>query len=970
MRIQGDIDDLTVTADLTGPAGTFAYDGRVDAYPKTYAARGTLTFSNLDVRTLLANDTLPSMSLTGRIEADISADSASLDSTLASLAGVVSLNLDRSLLDSMRVYQAIARLGFIGGRMRVDSARVETLAGMFTARGGIGLAHGTSDSLRFTLRVDSLGGIRRYLGRPDSIAVMDDGNGAPADSLGGRIAVDGWLHGAIDSLGVDGELEARDLWLRGDHAKLVGGRFAFADVTDSIRGAVEVRVDTAVVAGVAIDSAGLGFRANDRTHGEFGLLAASANGPQLSLHGAGTIVGDTTLVTLDTLTLTVRDHRLTLDRATQITVAPDGIALDSIRIRDINGGTFTIVGTVPVTAPIALSVRADSVELGDIGELIQANVPFGGLASVNVDVSGVRTAPRMTLVGSLDAPRFGDVRLDRATLDGTYAARRMSATVDLLRQGRSALAITASIPVDLAFVSVPRRMLSDSLSGSIRSDSVELAILETLSPQVVNASGMFAANLQIGGVWPRPRLDGNVTIGGGALGLAPMGAVRLTDLNANLDFVGDSIAISQFSVATREERIGSLSLRGYTSLADWENPRFSLELTARDFHIIERPRIAHLDVSAGLKLEGSYDRSQLTGSIVVERGTVFIPELIEKQVVSLDSPELYSIIDTTLTMNRTLLPKPPPEMVRNLSVENVQVRMGNDVWLRSAEANINLGGAVNVTVGRSSDANRLAELALDGTLTTNRGTYRLNLGIVQRTFVVENGRVQFLGDPDFNPLLDINALHTVRRVSTTTFAEQDVRIRVHIGGTLAQPQLSLSSADSLLNISQTDLFSYLVTGAPSFNVDNQSATTSLLRSFGSYLGDWIRGGLGFIDVVDLELGRQGVSDPAYTRGLNSLFGGARLTVGQQIGDRAFVSANTGLCHVTALLGGSSSGTNPNFADAIGVKLDYRLSDNLGLSAGYEPSTNALLCSAGVNAARGFAPTPRQWGFDIFRTWKF
>jgi len=971
MRIQGDIDDLAVTADLTGPAGTFAYDGRVDAYPKTYGAQGTLTFLNLDVRTLLANDTLPSTSLTGRIEADISADSASLDSTLASLAGVVSVNLDRSLVDSVRIYQAIARLGFTGGRMRVDSVRVETLAGAFAARGGIGLARGTSDSLRFGVRVDSLGGIRRYLGATDSILVTDDGNGAPADSLDGRVAVDGWLRGSIDSLSVDGEVVGRDIWVRGDRAKLVGGTFVLADITDSISGTVVVRVDTAVVAGVAVDSAALAFRANDRTHGEFGLFAASANGPQLSLYGAGTIIGDTTLVRLDTLTLAVRDHRLTLDRATEIVVRPDGIVLDSIRVRDINGGTFTVVGNVPVTEPIALTVRADSVELGDIGELIQANVPFGGLASVNVDVSGVRSDPRMTLVGSLDAPRFGDVRLDRATLDGTYSARRVSANVDLLRQGRSALAITASIPVDLAFTSVPRRMLSDSLSGSIRSDSVELAILETLSPQVVNASGMFAANLQIGGVWPRPTLNGYVMIAGGALGLVPMGAVRLTDLNANLDFTGDSIAITRFTVATREERIGTLSLRGYTSLADWENPRFSLEVTARDFHVIERPRIAHLDVSGGLKLEGSYDQSQLTGSVTVERGTVFIPELIDKQVVSLDSPELYSIIDTTLTMNRTLLPKPPPELVRNLSVENVQVRMGNDVWLRSAEANINLGGAVNVTVGRSSEASRpLAQLALDGTLTTNRGTYRLNLGIVQRTFVVENGRVQFFGDPDFNPTLDINALHTVRRVSTTTFAEQDIRIRVNIGGTLAQPQLSLSSADSLLNISQTDLFSYLVTGAPSFNVDNQSATTSLLRSFGSYLGDWIRGGLGFIDVVDLELGRQGVSDASFTQGLNSIFGGARLTVGQQIGDRAFVSANAGLCQVTALLGGSASGANPSFADAIGVKLDYRLSDNLGLSAGYEPATNALLCSAGVNAARGFAPTPRQWGFDIFRTWRF
>jgi acetyltransferase len=47
-----------------------------------------------------------------------------------------------------------------------------------------------------------------------------------------------------------------------------------------------------------------------------------------------------------------------------------------------------------------------------------------------------------------------------------------------------------------------------------------------------------------------------------------------------------------------------------------------------------------------------------------------------------------------------------------------------------------------------------------------------------------------------------------------------------------------------------------------------------------------------------------------------------------------------------------------------------LAENVGVSAGFEPPTSALLCNAGIGAARGFAPTPRQWGFDIFRTWRF
>ncbi len=966
LRLQGSIDDLSITTELTGPGGTFSYDGRVDAYPRSYAARGALTFSNLDVRTLLANDTLPVTSLNGRVDLDVAADSASRDSTLTSLTGLVSATIDRSVVDSIRVYQGVARLGFDKGRVRVDTLRIETTAGVVLAHGAFGLTPVVSDSLTYRVSIDSLGGLRRYFGT----TVTQGVSVATTDSIDGSVVVTGRVGGSLDSLVVTGDVNAREIWVRGDQAKHVTGGFEVARVRSALAGRLSLRADTAAVANVGVTSATVALRAIDREHGEFRVEATSANGPQLAVVGAASVAGDTTVVRFDELALGVREHRLSLERPATLTVRPDGVALDSLRIRDVNAGVLTVAGTLPTTAPIALTIRADSVELGDIGELIQANVPFGGLASVSVNIAGVRSAPEITIDGSLDQPRFGDVRLDRATLGGSYVARRMQAKAELFRRDRSVLAVNASIPVDLALASVPTRMLADSLRGNIRSDSVELAILETVSPAVVNASGTFAANLDIGGVWPQPTLNGNLTIAGGALGLVPLGRVRLTNLNANLNFLGDSVHVDRFTATTREERVGSLSLSGFASLANRDDPRFDLTVSARDFHIIDKPRVAHLDVSASnLRLVGSYSRSTLTGLITVERGTVFIPDLFEKQVISLDSPELYNIIDTTLTTNRTLLPKAPPALVKNMLVENVQVRMGSDVWLRSAEANINLGGAVAVRVGHStSEESPFDQLALEGTLTTNRGTYRLNLGIAQPKFIVESGTVQFLGEPDFNAILNISALNTVHRVSSTNQAAQDVRIRVRIGGTLARPLLTLSGADSLLNISQTDLFSYLLTGGPSFAVNSQGATASLLRSFGSYLGDQLRG-FGLFDVVDIELGRQGiVAGQGLTGGLNSIFSGARLGVGRQLGDRAFVSANAGLC-LGSLLGGSSSNTS-NLYESIGVKIDYRLNENVGASAAYEPPTSALLCSAGIAAGRGFTPTPRQWGFDIFRTWRF
>jgi hypothetical protein len=115
-----------------------------------------------------------------------------------------------------------------------------------------------------------------------------------------------------------------------------------------------------------------------------------------------------------------------------------------------------------------------------------------------------------------------------------------------------------------------------------------------------------------------------------------------------------------------------------------------------------------------------------------------------------------------------------------------------------------------------------------------------------------------------------------------------------------------------------------------------------------------------------------VSGQGVTGGINSIFNGARLGVGRQLGDRTFVSANAGLCQLGSLLGGTAptGGATSNLSESIGVKVDYRLNESVGVSAGFEPPTSALLCNAGIGATRGFAPTPRQWGFDIFRTWRF
>src|SRR5207237_1452857 len=164
-----------------------------------------------------------------------------------------------------------------------------------------------------------------------------------------------------------------------------------------------------------------------------------------------------------------------------------------------------------------------------------------------------------------------------------------------------------------------------------------------------------------------------------------------------------------------------------------------------------------MDISTGppVTLTGSTLDAVMRGTVRVERGTIYIPEVIKKRIIDLSDPEFQSTVDTLLAQNREVMPRAPKAVARNLRLENVAVDIGPDVWLRSSEANIKLGGSLNVTMSPTAPG-QPPQLALQGNLSADKGTYRLNLvdPFVQPTFDVQRGTLTFFGTPDLNPLLD------------------------------------------------------------------------------------------------------------------------------------------------------------------------------------------------------------------------
>jgi translocation and assembly module TamB len=981
IHVRGIAPDLEVQADLTGPAGHLTYAGRADADSVGgLGAKGSGAFDGLHAAQLLGMTTPPSR-LAGNYDVDIVGDS------LANFVGSLALRLEPSDVDGLRLTQGYSRMRFDNGILLVDTARVVSEAGALRARGTLGLTRTPgADSLQLDVDVDSLGGLRRYLGRASDSTMTK----LATDSLAGSLAFRGVMRGWLDSLDVRGSLDGNNLYVRGDRAKSVSGTLAVSDVLGKVTGGLDLRADTVMVSGVRLDSTTFVANILDAGHARFASGARGENGALLRAVGDWSSSHDTMTVKLDTLNLALGASRWALERPSLFTRSDSGVAVDTLIFADAAGARFSGFVNAPLSAPARMRLKADSVPLADLGMFAQLPSALAGKMSLDLNVSGTRDRPVMSLTAAARDLKYAGLSTELVKVDGGYDANRLGFEANVLRGGRSILDGTLSYPVALTLFSA--KTTGDSLHGRVHADSVDLALVEALSTKLRNSTGRLALDLTLSGAPDHPHVGGVATVRDGGIEVPDVG-MRLSAITGEIsvDATRDSLTVNQLHW-TSPASGGGASLQGSVVFRDFANPRLDLRLDARELRAVDKRGLARLDVStgqSGLTLAGTPDEATLSGTVIVDRGTIFIPELIRKQIVDLTPDDFAQLFDTTDVRNRSIMPQPPSALVEHLRLEGVSVQLGDEVWLRSREANIKLGGSLNLTRAldeRETTRSTLArdargdsaryKLALSGTLTADRGTYTLDLTAVQREFQVQSGRISFFGTPDFNPEIDVSALYQVKQASRA-----DIGIKARIHGTFyPQPALELSSNDAYL--SPSDLVSYLVTGRPSFELGerdvaaSQRAAEFLLPTLNATVSRALRDQLGgFVDLIQIQSGA--ANDPlstsagANTSAFRSFLSSTRLGGEKQIKDRLFLSFSTGLCQ----LGGSDDASLQGlkgFGNAIEGKLEYRFPllapDRLSLRAGLDPAASALRCNAG--SVRGFVATPQQWGFSLFRSWVF
>jgi translocation and assembly module TamB len=922
LRTEGTLARLSVDASVSGQIGTIDAHGITTLQPPTWGAEDLLLrFSSLDLAALTGRK-VPS-SLNGEILVSGRTD------TLAAPEGELRLALSRSRVREWTLDSVNAITGLHDSLIRLDTAYAVWKGARVGGSGTLGWAGPHDGRMAFTLAADSLIAFDSLL-----LAVTGQSRTNSVDNrpLSGTAQGGIRLAGSLDTLEMSGDLLVQNLEWQRISAPRVTGAFGWIG---GQRPQLTASVSSDSITAQQWSLHQLGAQVRGWAD-SLEWSAGSGVGTDSRVEGAGRWWQReaSQVAMFDSLSFTLPVHRYRLDETFAVTLSDSAPAVSPLTLRaDDGSGIIQMGGRIPGSSEGSLALRVLGLDLHDVYGLLQRDTTtIAGALGLDLRVGGTAEAPTLRGTTTLDAARFGDFQAPFLQGVVDYADRKLEANLLLWRTGENVLQIETRLPLDLALRGAKQRRVDGPLSIHARGDSVDLGLLEALTPAVSKVRGTVSVDVNVGGTWDTPQFAGGVDIRDGAMSLPGLG-VRYEGLRGRARFQGDSLVLDSLVLRSGGGRLG---VTGSIRLVDFSRPVLDLGFRTDAFRALDVRNFLTFAGTGGLRLRGPLFQSTLTGDLTANSGVLYFADLVSKRIIDLEDPTIADLVDTTLlrSQNLSIGAKFQNRFLDSLTIQNLRVQLGSDVWLRSNEANIQLGGEVTLSKAGKT-------YTPSGTLDALRGSYTLKIGPVTRDFTVERGSVRYFGD--LNAALDIRAVHVVRAVRG-----EEVPVIANITGTLYVPKVTL---ESTLNppISETDLVAYLVTGYPANEAARLGQTNALetgLSYFSSALSSELERALiqdlGIpLDLIEI---RPGVSGG---RGAQAL---TQLAAGWQLGSKTFLTLNAGFCAENL---GQFSYNN------LGASLEFRFSREWSLQTSVEPTLTSCRRDFGITITN-----PYQIGSDI------
>ena len=565
--------------------------------------------------------------------------------------------------------------------------------------------------------------------------------------------------------------------------------------------------------------------------------------------------------------------------------------------------TLDVEGTLsPAGAKTAgvLEVHARNVDLAQVEALLLQNRGLGGRLTADATISG--SFDRPSIDGKVEVTRgaFQSYTYQSLVADVDYAGDRI--TLDATLQQAPGVAITArgTVPTSAFEKGADEHVAGtpeDAIDLRLQTSALNLGVIQGFTTAVSAVGGTLEADVRVTGSGRDPHLEGFVEIRDGAFAVPRFGT-SYSGLDTRIDLEPDVVRVRRFEIL--DENGEQLAVAGELAVHARQIGAVNFTLDSENFEIVDN-ELGDVGVGTSLKITGELTRPKLEGDIRVTAGRLEVnrilqlfydpyrvealPEVVSAERAAESAGSAEAATRQALTRasqgvkaaeaTPAAAAAPPPSSAFERVALDLHVRIPDNLLVRGRKlrpggpTSSSLGD-INITFGGDLNVRKVAggPVTIAGTVNTVRGTYQFQ----GRQFeIARNGTLRFTGDAELNPIIDVTA---VRKIPDT-----GVEARVRLTGSLKTPELALSSTPPL---EESDILALIVFNRP-INELGTGERASLAATAGGIATGFIATPLGesIGRALDLDLFEIGTTTEGDTLGAN-------ITVGQQVGSRAFL----------------------------------------------------------------------------------
>jgi len=502
----------------------------------------------------------------------------------------------------------------------------------------------------------------------------------------------------------------------------------------------------------------------------------------------------------ETRTVTLRHAQITAGQTTwalaqgqeaRLSIGPDRIRVDRLTLVrdtqqiDISGG----LALQPLAqAGEELAIQARGVRIEDINSLLLGRRAFGGVADGNITVRGSAKAPEAVADVTITDPRVDQVHFEHARAHVAYDNAVAIVDAELVQTAANRLTVKGSVPLS-----------GPGLDLRVTSTPVDLAIAQAFTSEVSAIGGTGTFDFHVSGARNAPVVNGDVVLENGSFTVDASG-VRYQGLAAQLAFKAGHLDVREFRVLD-DAGHALVAQGGLDVLANDGLRSMNMRIGADGFRILNN-KFGRTEIDADLRADGDLRAPKIEGRVRLAGGRIEVDQVLETTTKRVYATQPLVPDDPALTAESPGEGAPSRDTLFGRMDLNVRLDLPDDLVLRGRD--LRTGGSLvslgdmNLVAGGTLDLQKRpgGPLTAVGNLELVRGFYSFQ----GRRFDVErDSTVRFQGATPIDPALNVTATRTISGVDAS----------VHVGGTMRDPTIDLSSRPAL---DDADVLSLIVFG--------------------------------------------------------------------------------------------------------------------------------------------------------------